>query len=274
MDKLIATFLVVYETRNFSVAARQLFISQPSVSVQINQLESRLGVTLFNRNGRRQIEPTQAAKRLYEASQPLTAQWKSLVNDLQQLDQHPTWQVALGFSQTASVELLPQVMPSLLKLGNFELSLHTMNSEAILQGVLNQSLVYGVIEKPMVVDGLVQTTLPGDQLVLAGDLEAPLWLVREPGSGVRHYTEAYFREMKIHPEKTLTVDSNQTIVGLLKVGVGKTIIAESLVPAELPVAPLGAAFKRHFYLVGRSDQSNPQFRALWEMIETAAVKRS
>ncbi|WP_054660625.1 LysR substrate-binding domain-containing protein [Secundilactobacillus kimchicus] len=117
------------------------------------------------------------------------------------MDQHPTWQVALGFSQTASVELLPQVMPSLLKLGNFELSLHTMNSEAILQGVLNQSLVYGVIEKPMVVDGLVQTTLPGDQLVLAGDLEAPLWLVREPGSGVRHYTEAYFREMKIHPEK-------------------------------------------------------------------------
>ncbi len=70
MDKLIATFLVVYETRNFSVAARQLFISQPSVSVQINQLESRLGVTLFNRNGRRQIEPTQAAKRLYELVNP------------------------------------------------------------------------------------------------------------------------------------------------------------------------------------------------------------
>ncbi|WP_162231459.1 LysR family transcriptional regulator [Secundilactobacillus paracollinoides] len=59
------TFMTVYETRNFSVAAKQLFISQPSVSVQINRLEQTLDMTLFVRNGRRQVQPTPAADQLY-----------------------------------------------------------------------------------------------------------------------------------------------------------------------------------------------------------------
>ena len=39
MNKLIETFRIVYETRNFSKAAELLFISQPTVSAQIKQLE-------------------------------------------------------------------------------------------------------------------------------------------------------------------------------------------------------------------------------------------
>lgn len=39
MFKLIQSFIAVYETRSFSKAAEQLFISQPTVSVHIKQLE-------------------------------------------------------------------------------------------------------------------------------------------------------------------------------------------------------------------------------------------
>ncbi|WQH18639.1 LysR family transcriptional regulator [Lactiplantibacillus plantarum] len=41
MFKQLETFCAVYETRNFSHAAEQLFISQPTVSTQIKQLEAR-----------------------------------------------------------------------------------------------------------------------------------------------------------------------------------------------------------------------------------------
>ncbi|MDU7280879.1 MAG: LysR family transcriptional regulator, partial [Leuconostoc citreum] len=49
MFKLLQTFVAVYETRSFSKAAAQRFISQPTVSVHIQQLEKELGAQLFHR---------------------------------------------------------------------------------------------------------------------------------------------------------------------------------------------------------------------------------
>ncbi|MEJ2560656.1 MAG: LysR family transcriptional regulator [Anaerolineae bacterium] len=46
-------FLVAAETENFSEAARQLHMTQPAVSMQIQALEQRLGIPLFERSGRR-----------------------------------------------------------------------------------------------------------------------------------------------------------------------------------------------------------------------------
>ena len=47
MLKLLETFKMVYETKNFSKAAELLFISQPTVSAQIKQLEQDLDTPLF-----------------------------------------------------------------------------------------------------------------------------------------------------------------------------------------------------------------------------------
>lgn len=51
MLKQLKTFIVVYQTRHFTHAAQQLFISQPTVSVHISQLEAELNTQLFTRNG-------------------------------------------------------------------------------------------------------------------------------------------------------------------------------------------------------------------------------
>lgn len=65
MIEWIKTFITVYETRNFSTAAKQLYISQPTVSIQINKLEKYLNVQLFYRNGKKIIVPTKEAEFLY-----------------------------------------------------------------------------------------------------------------------------------------------------------------------------------------------------------------
>jgi DNA-binding transcriptional LysR family regulator len=49
----IQTFLVVSDSLNFTKAARSLSVTQPAVSTQIQLLERELGVSLFNRIGRR-----------------------------------------------------------------------------------------------------------------------------------------------------------------------------------------------------------------------------
>lgn len=57
------TFKSVYKNGNFSLAAKELFISQPAVSQQIAMLEAHVGYTLFNRKSKG-VEPTEYAKLL------------------------------------------------------------------------------------------------------------------------------------------------------------------------------------------------------------------
>jgi DNA-binding transcriptional LysR family regulator len=57
------TFKSVYKNSNFSLAAKELFISQPAVSQQIAMLEAHVGYTLFNRKSKG-VEPTEYAKLL------------------------------------------------------------------------------------------------------------------------------------------------------------------------------------------------------------------
>ena len=57
------TFKSVYKNGNFSLAAKELFISQPAVSQQIAMLEAHVGYKLFNRKSKG-VEPTEYAKLL------------------------------------------------------------------------------------------------------------------------------------------------------------------------------------------------------------------
>ncbi len=57
------TFKSVYKNGNFSLAAKELFISQPAVSQQISMLEAHVGYKLFNRKSKG-VDPTEYAKLL------------------------------------------------------------------------------------------------------------------------------------------------------------------------------------------------------------------
>lgn len=57
------TFKSVYKNGKFSLAAKELFISQPAVSQQISMLEAHVGYKLFNRKSKG-VEPTEYAKLL------------------------------------------------------------------------------------------------------------------------------------------------------------------------------------------------------------------
>ena len=57
------TFKSVYKNGNFSLAAKELFISQPAVSQQMSMLEAHVGYKLFNRKSKG-VEPTEYAKLL------------------------------------------------------------------------------------------------------------------------------------------------------------------------------------------------------------------
>nr|MDQ2693951.1 LysR family transcriptional regulator [Pseudomonadota bacterium] len=63
-------FCYSVQTGSISKAAERMYLSQPSVSLQIQALERELGVTLFERRGPR-IQLTPEGQVLYELSLPL-----------------------------------------------------------------------------------------------------------------------------------------------------------------------------------------------------------
>ncbi len=65
-------FLALVEAGSFTAAAERLGCTKTKVSLQIRQLEERLGVTLFQRTTRR-VQPTQAGETLYHECRPLLA---------------------------------------------------------------------------------------------------------------------------------------------------------------------------------------------------------
>jgi len=256
MFKLLQTFIAVYETRSFSKAASQLFISQPTVSVHIKQLEEKLTVRLFERNGHTDLYPTNNARRFYQHALHLLDDWQAATASLT-IEANPVkTQVVIGASQTTATVLLPKIFEKfpqeIRHRVHFKIEMH--NSEEILAGVLNKQFDLGLIEKPITHDFIVRDSIAVDQLVLAGDLSSDTWLVREKGSGVYHYMQQYFKQEYIVPSQFLTISNNDVIVKMLSAGIGKSIVSIQSLPEHVPYQTLSTAFNRDFYLIHHQHQ--------------------
>ncbi len=60
--------LAVAEHKNFTVAANKSFVTQPTLSMQIQKLEEELGVIIFNRK-KKPIELTPIGEKIIELEQ-------------------------------------------------------------------------------------------------------------------------------------------------------------------------------------------------------------
>src|ERR687896_110786 len=77
----LAAFCAVVDRKSFSLAAEELGVTQPAVSLQIRSLEKRLGERLIDRSGRR-VEPTEAGVRLYRSAQRILSLEQQLLEEV------------------------------------------------------------------------------------------------------------------------------------------------------------------------------------------------
>lgn len=89
----IRYFLTIADVGNFTKAAEQLFVSQPSLSAGIKKLEKELDATLFERGGRT-VLLTPAGHLFQERARAIVAEYQSVRQDLQQLKDKPTLRIA------------------------------------------------------------------------------------------------------------------------------------------------------------------------------------
>ena len=255
MFPLLETLVAVYEVGQFTLAADELKVSQSTVSSRIAQLEQMVGAPLFVRNAKSDVTPTQAGRMLYQTAIGIDGLWRDTREQIARV-QEAREPLAVSFSHTTAAILLPKALP-------------VMARDAILEQASMKAVQLGVVEKPIVNDSVDRVTLCEDRLVLAGEPDG-VWMVREHGSGVRYYTDLYFKTAQVVPARTMEVSSNAAIVAALSAGFGQSLISEAAVPAGVPVQrELGDEFVRRFYaLVPRSGLTHDQ-RELAETIIAA-----
>ena len=105
--------IAVSQFRNFGLAAKACFISQPTLSMQIQKLEGDLGVTLFDRS-KKPVEPTAMGKKIIEQAQIVLQE----ANRIEELIKEERGEISGGFKlgiiPTLATYLLPLFLESFI----------------------------------------------------------------------------------------------------------------------------------------------------------------
>lgn len=258
MLQLLQVFVKVYECRNFTKASELLFISQPTISLKMKQLEEQLHVTLFIRKGAKSIQPTPQADFLYEQAMTMLDLWKQTVYSIE----HESLEVmscTIACSNTFGMYYLPEMMPQFIeRFPNVEFTLTIMNSEEAVQQLQQHEADIAFVEKPIDTTGLYKKVLFQDELVLVGQERSPQWLMREKHSGIRYFNELFIAENNLQPQ-FMYVNNSEMMRQLLMRGVGRTIMPK-LAIGTLPYEELPDKYNRNMYFIMRHvDSTHPLY---------------
>lgn len=151
--------LAVAEHRNFTQAAEKCFVTQPTLSMQIQKLEEELEVQLFDRTTK-PIQPTEIgeiiisqAKRIVEESnriQDLIDQQKGFIGG----------DFRLGIIPTVTPTLLPMFLKSFIsKHHKVNLIIEELTTEDIIQKIRNGQLDAAIAATPLEEPDLIESVL-------------------------------------------------------------------------------------------------------------------
>ncbi len=166
-------FVAVAETGNFTKAAARCFISQPSLSQQIINLEEELGQTLFHRLGRK-VTLTNAGELLLERAHRILAEADDAIREIKEDPAHGH-RVSVGVIPTVAHFFLPAVV-AYCRANDIRLQLHSREDfrPTVVQAVLDGELDLGVVSMPVNEPRIETSALFSEPLLLAVAANHPL----------------------------------------------------------------------------------------------------
>ena len=147
LDQL-QTFTEVIALGSFSAAAERLQLSQPAVSLQIRQLEKKLGVRLIERVGKR-ATPTAAGSELIVHAKRIEDAVTGARDGMAAHASGSLGRVRIGTGATACIYLLPPVLRDLRRhFPGLEITVRTGNTADVLKALEENTLDLGLVTLP------------------------------------------------------------------------------------------------------------------------------
>ncbi len=255
--------------RSFTRAAEELFLTQPSVSMQVKQLSKVVGMPLFEQVGKR-IYLTEAGEELLLTCRDIferLAKFEMTVANLQGLKK--------GQLRLTVVTTAKYIIPRLLgvfcqRYPGIDVALHVTNHEG-LEDRLNQNLDdlyilsklpencevahHKFLDNPLVVLASSQHPLANEKNIPIDRLNNEPFIMREPGSGTRKAVKKMFEAHGVMVKVRLELGSNEAIKQAIAGGLGISVISRHVLALEGSTRKLkildvqGFPIERYWYVI-------------------------
>ncbi len=262
---------IFYETAislNMTEAGKKLYISQPSVSQAIKELENELEVKLFDRIGKKLYLTNEGEIYLKFVSRILNLNEEVKIM-LEDLKNNVTGKIKIGASTTIGTYILPNVIKSFLeKNKDVEISIVIENTEDIEKLLLDNDVDIAFVEGDVNSKDIVKEELWKDKLVFvkAKDIDIeykekiPL-IMRERGSGTRDIIETNLKNSNVDYSICMELGSTDLILKVVEVGLGIACVPYRCVEKEIKEGILEEVFidgvkeiKRDFRFIYHEDK--------------------
>jgi Transcriptional regulator len=140
----IRSFLALAKHLSFTRAAEELGISQPTLTVQIHQLEEILSVVLFDRN-RRQVRLTEVGKNLLQPLEQLLTDLEAVLNFSSDHAQLKSGTIRIACLPSVAASLLPKAIRAFnQQYPGINIQIYDIDAEAIIEMVKLEQVDFGV----------------------------------------------------------------------------------------------------------------------------------
>ncbi|SFP70435.1 MULTISPECIES: LysR substrate-binding domain-containing protein [Ruminobacter] len=257
-------FLQVYESGGMTKASEALFISQPTVSQAIKELEEHYHTKLFERLGKR-LYLTPAGKKLLHYVKHivgLMSQTESALRDYSDVSPLRVG-ATLSIGESVFIPLLSELkskFPRRIIYSNIHNT--AILEELLLKDELDVALIEGKVQSeflrriPFMDDELIFVDAPSTPKIRKlSDLEKLYFITREFGSGTRTLFEGELNKHNICPHIIGVYNNSESIKQAVKAGFGVSALSRRIVEKDLNEGTLmeftvpEISFKRVFNIV-------------------------
>lgn len=261
-------FIKLAEVRHYTKAAKQLCITQPSLSHAIHLLEEELGVPLFEKSGRN-TDLTLFGEEFLDCAKRTLETLEQGVNSLKHSAQGEGL-IRLGFLRALGTEYIPKLAAEFLRLNpdkNIRFEFHTDRTQPLLEGLLNKSYDLVFCSKPPEDLHLNSVAVTQQDLVLivpkghplsnlhsvdlSQTLEYPQIFFTE-SSGLRSVIDNLFEKVGERPKIAYETEEDQVIAGLVAEDFGIAVVPymDLLLKLNLSILQISSpSYKREFFAV-------------------------
>ncbi|WP_151703521.1 LysR family transcriptional regulator [Nitrincola alkalilacustris] len=273
--RLLEVYVSVVRHGSISEAARQLHLTQPTVSLQLKRLSEAVGEPLLEHT-RGQLHLTDAGQVLYRACQDMLGRFDDLQDNLLELKGGHSGRFSIAMVNTAQY-----VMPRLLgpfsqdypevdvtvEIGNREQVLHRFHQQ--LDDIyifshppsLEHAAAARFLRNPLIMIAAEEHPLAGADEISLPRLLEERFLLREPGSATRMLFDSWLQTRGLQLHRSLQMASNEAIRVGVAAGMGVAVVSQHVLPKGLTgIVPLqveGMPLESHWHFIVRRDRRLP-----------------
>lgn len=247
LDSYYVFYITALEN-NFSKAAKRLFITQPSVSHSIKQLETNLDIQLFHRTSKG-VTITDEGKILFDYVHQAFGLIDNAEREISELKGLESGHVTIGGSDsTCKHYLLPYIQTFQKSFPNIQIKLQHGSTPQILDKLTNRSIDIGVVHLPInqsqiqmteflsinstFVVGEKYKNIADKTLSLEAMLDYPIISFSETSSS-RKFLDQLFQKQGLSVKPDIEVGSVELLIECAKIGMGIGFVTKELISKEL-----------------------------------------